>query len=657
MAKLTAEIGANIDPLERGLNRAQGLLRRFGRQIGKIARKVAKFGAAVTAAGVAIVGALVKKSLAAVDSMSKLARQLGTTTASLGVMERAAVLSGTSLSELQRPAIRMNRVLGEAARGAGTGAKALELLNMRAEDLMALPFDKRLQVIAERMREMNLNAQQQSDIMAQLGDERGRLFNLMEDGAAVLQRATREATAFGLAVSDVDAAKIESANDALSTIGTVITGIGNRIAIFLAPMLEKIGTDFAAAAVESEGFRKQIEASFSFMIRAAGFVADAVHFISVGLKTVNVGVNVVRDTIDQMAAAVERGFREAIDGMIQKVNNLIGALNLIPGVEIDPFANLTDRGVGKEIQRFAAESRRLVAESQLDLFRAANEPLPSDSIKAWLAEVQKASQQASKTVVESRQVMAAASAEIDNEAKEREREKAELDIKRMQEKLDAFRFGLLSEEEAEIESHARRLEELALFHENQLLSESEFMALKERALEEHEARLAEIRKKGLTDLEKFNAMSWRDQTATVVGELAKMTAGVAQQNKALFNLNKAAAIAEAIINAHVGISKTLASYPFPINVAMAAAHAAVAFARVVAIKNQQFSGSGGGAAPSVAGTTAAQPVSPVGQGGAAPAGRAATITLVGDTFSRQDVRGLIEDINEAVADGAVLRVA
>lgn len=653
MAEITANIGANIDPLERGLNRAQSLLRRFGRQFQQLARRVAQFTTGIAAAGAALGSVLVKKSLASIDSMAKLARQLGTTTESLGVMERAAVLSGTSLSELQRPAIRMNQVLGEAARGAGTGAKALELLNLRAEDLMALPFDKRLQVIAQRMQEMNLNAQQQSDIMAQLGDSRGRLFNLMEDGAAVLQRATREATAFGLAVSDVDAAQIEAANDALSTIGAVITGIGNRIAVFLAPLLEKIGTSFATAAVESEGFRAQIEASFTFMTRAAGFVADAVHLITAGLKTVNVGVNMVGNAFIQAAASIERGFREALDGSIQKVNNLIAALNLVPGVEIDPVADLTDRGFGQGIQRFAAESRRLVAESRLDLMQTLNEPLPSDSIKAWLAEVDRASQEATRRVVDSRQTMVAASMEIDNEQEAREREKAERDLERQKQKLDVFTLALLTEEEVERESHKRRLEELALFHEQRLIEDQEAAELRARLVEQHEARIADIKNRESQRAADFAEMTEREKTATVLSEGRKLLAGVASQNKTLFNLNKAAAIAETVVQGLVGAERTWAAYPYPWNIPMTALHVAGTAARLASLASQGFSGgeSGGGGGGAAATGGAAVPAA------AAAPSRVANINLQGDTFGRQGVRDLIEAINEELDDGAILRVS
>jgi hypothetical protein len=122
-------------------------------------------------------------------------------------------------------------------------------------------------------------------------------------------------------------------------------------------------------------------------------------------------------------------------------------------------------------------------------------------------------------------------------------------------------------------------------------------------------RMEEIRQAGLTNIERFTAMSMGAQTATVFGDLEAMTAGVAQNNRALFNINKVAGIANAIVSTHEGAAKALSFYPPPLSFAMAAVQVAAGLARVAAIRATQF---GSGAAPSIAGTTPAPPVSPVG---------------------------------------------
>lgn len=91
----------------------------------------------------------------------------------------------------------------------------------------------------------------------------------------------------------------------------------------------------------------------------------------------------------------------------------------------------------------------------------------------------------------------------------------------------------------------------------------------------------------------FARLTARTQTSIVVGEALKLTRGVAHQNKLLFRVNQVAGIADATINAHKGIARTLAEYPYPINVGMAALHAVAAWAEVNAIKSASFGGGGG----------------------------------------------------------------
>lgn len=151
----------------------------------------------------------------------------------------------------------------------------------------------------------------------------------------------------------------------------------------------------------------------------------------------------------------------------------------------------------------------------------------------------------------------------------------------------------------------------------------------------------------------------------MLGEIAALTAGVAQNNKTLFKINKVAAIANAVIGAYEGISRTLAAYPYPINIGMAALHAAAAFAQVQAIRSTSFGGTGGGTTPSLAGTTGTVndiPVetAPVIDEGlaAAPANNVISISFMNPGITDTEaVRTFIEqDLSAALRDGAGLDV-
>ena len=168
-------------------------------------------------------------------------------------------------------------------------------------------------------------------------------------------------------------------------------------------------------------------------------------------------------------------------------------------------------------------------------------------------------------------------------------------------------------------AHETRLADLEAGLAAGLVTEQDAMITREELEQAHMDKLAEIRKRGLTALERFNEMSWKDQAKTVSSELANITANVSQNSRKMFELNKIAGIANAVLNAYEGISLTMSKYPYPLNIGMAAAHAAAAFAQVNAIKSASFGG-GGGVAPSLAGSTPAPPTTPVTSGapGASP---------------------------------------
>lgn len=167
-------------------------------------------------------------------------------------------------------------------------------------------------------------------------------------------------------------------------------------------------------------------------------------------------------------------------------------------------------------------------------------------------------------------------------------------------RIEQLRTQNLTELEVEQEKYDNSLALLDQALSAEVLKQEEYNLMRESIEAKHEANLTKISAKGLSDREKFLAKSGKDQTKQVFGDLANITAGVANHNKGLFELNKAAGIANAIINTYEGVSKSLSAYPMPLAAVMAAAHLASGMAQVAAIKSTQF-GSGSAGATSVGG--------------------------------------------------------
>lgn len=136
--------------------------------------------------------------------------------------------------------------------------------------------------------------------------------------------------------------------------------------------------------------------------------------------------------------------------------------------------------------------------------------------------------------------------------------------------------------------------------------------------------------------------------STALGDAGKffgeMASAFGRGNDKMLKIAKVFGAAQALISAYQGAAEAL-KLPYPQNLAAYAQVLAQGLSAVSAIRGVSASGGGGS-----------------GGAGAAPAAAApsndlfANINLVGNgPFGKDDVRGLIEQLNEAIDDGAVLR--
>lgn len=138
-------------------------------------------------------------------------------------------------------------------------------------------------------------------------------------------------------------------------------------------------------------------------------------------------------------------------------------------------------------------------------------------------------------------------------------------------------------------------------------------------------------------------------------------------SKKMFEIGKAAAITQATIDTYKGAQAAFADTPGPIWVKAVAGVAALAMGlqRVSAISSTSFNSKGGagggGGAATVASTTGGQPVTgqlppPAEVPGDRRETQTVSITLNGAGYSKENVRELIEQMNEEIGDGAELMV-
>lgn len=186
-------------------------------------------------------------------------------------------------------------------------------------------------------------------------------------------------------------------------------------------------------------------------------------------------------------------------------------------------------------------------------------------------------------------------------------------------------------------------------------------AARQRELVElkHQAALGNVHAQGVLARRKFDEMDNRQKLQSVFGTLQEITAGVATHNRAMFEINKIAATANAIINTAVGVTNALAAYPPPLSFAMAAAQLLAGLAQIQAIQSASFGGAS--SPPSVGGGSATptyQAPSVATNVGNDTAQSPNTVVHFHGTSQSEEatVRRFVDSLNEASRNGAQIRV-
>lgn len=636
MTTLSVLIGGDDRELQAALRRAQSGLRKLGGEVRDGISSFAMWGAAAAAAGTTAAAYFVKQAMEAVDAQAKLANALNTTVASMATLERAANLDGVSTQQLETAVRKLSTTLGEAANGTGTAVESLKRLHLAARDLASLPVDQRMALINERIKE-HIPLAEQAAVSADFFGERAGLA-MLNLSPETIQLATDQTRLFGHALSDIDAAKVEEAGDSFSRIGYAADGLWKQMAVKLAPVITRIGDEFERAVEEAGGMEVVATRSFNKVVAAAGFVADSVD----GIRRVAV---ITADGIIIAMAAAESAMRRVL--AIQLKVAQIGIVGM--------FGNF--KKLGEDNRQAMSEAEGVVREAWDNIQQTLEEPLPSEGFKKFVADAEVAAEAAAAVVVAGR-------AGAREGAPPEEDQKVD---KAAEQRLERLRQQFMDEEELQFQQWEKQREDIAKFEEQKLIGEEEAQAMREESEMLHWERVAEIRQRAADKQIAIEEAKNRALQQAQSNFFSNLSGLMNTESKKVFEIGKTAAIVQAVIKtkqAVVDAWQAGMSTGGPWAPAVAAAYAGAAALNganlINNIRSQQFGGGGG---TPIAPTQGSSNVSPQGAGGGSTAGggssaqQTAIIQLQGEVFGRQTVIGLIDQINDALADGARLRVA
>lgn len=335
--------------------------------------------ALVGAVGTAGFGALIKSSINAGDELAKTADKLGVTTTALSGLRHAAELTGVSTGTMDMAMQRFTRRAAEAAQGTGEAKGALQELGINAEELVKLPLDQQMSVVADSM----AGVERQSDkvrLAMKLFDSEGvALVNTLGGGSAALEKMTAEAEQLGVTLSRTDTAQMEAANDSLTRLKAVFTGLTNQLSVAFAPIITFVADGFRQAALDSADFGNIGQKVANTVVKAFGFVRNVVHGLQIFFLSAKVSVLEFANSIG--------------DRLVPFLQTFIDVYNKIASVTpfLDPIKESAEQIMGSLPDSIAAVN------AQLELLKQQN---PGEVLVADITEFIAKNREAAETVAE-----------------------------------------------------------------------------------------------------------------------------------------------------------------------------------------------------------------------------------------------------------------
>ena len=611
LGELKVKISADTTDLKGALKDVDNQVKKTGESLdNNLAAGLRNVGIA-TAAAVAGMAFFVKSTMDAIGANVDLAYRLNTSVSSLQALQRAAQLSG--VEDATGMLMIFNRQLSEAATTAeGPAAEALKRLNLTAAQLLELPIDERVTLLGERMMALIPAGQQAAVATAFFGRQAQQMMEVLRNSTAI-QDAKQELIDLGVALSDLDAQKVDEAGDAMTTFGLAVQGAGNQLTLVLAPVIYQISQDFANAARETGGFKSIMEG-----------VAITSYMVYEGLSNVAKGLGMV---VLQAAIAAQQ-----IDEFLFRADNTESITKLRTTID-DMWKSMDGSMAIESFKRTQEELTKLaeeaLAKKQIGTDGGAGSVGLTEAQKKALDEKIEALRQASMQEIELEQYKFMRNNEL---------------------LLEALEYKRITMEE-----YNKIFQQMELKHVNTLTDLNRQAALNRIAIQERESR---------------DVNNMRTQSVNLaVGLLQTLGQKSKAAALAAILLNRGLAIATTIQNTAVAQMRALAELG-PIAGAAAAgtigAYGAVQVGLIAATGLLEAGGamSGGGSDIGSGGNTVGTATSSVNANqtaitsntGAVPNNAVVQITLVGDNYGKEQVRSLITAINDAVADGSTLRL-
>jgi hypothetical protein len=550
---------------------------------------------------------MANKFLDTADAANKSAQATGLTAEAFTSLSYAANLGGVSTEAFEKSLVKLAKGMNDTAAGTGSTADTFARLGVSVSnaDGTLRATDQVMMDIAERFAGMQDGAAKTAAAVELFGKSGQQMIPVLNAGAAGLKEMQAEADALGVTISGDSAAASERFNDAMQKLQSSTQGVANVVMAQLVPSMASM----AEQLVEVE--------------KKSGFVRDAAGVLVGIIKALAGGVVVAWTSLKTLGEALAAIVDTIYSGVIYQVNVAVQLFQRWAQAIVEVGKLI--RSTGGDLKTFASGIAALARGeygAAIGLLGVAYDGVKDEAANSFFAIQQAASDSASIVSSNTAKTLdylserwkvfgsdaagnaAAAMGMLDGlwnpsggggAPKPRSGggeenmvvggddgyfkglwEQIAKDEEKARGMLSTFRLDAMSGigqlRAAEVQAYNDRLSEI----NGLMVAEETALELRTAAYEAYSRRTR--------DLERANQQHLLQGWSNSFGNMASMFAAF---GKKAFAASKGFAIAQAIVNVAQGVTKTMAEYPYPVNLVFAATVAAAGAGQIATIASQQ----------------------------------------------------------------------
>ena len=328
---LNVRLSAQTAAFSKGMKKAAKQTKKFRSSLKRVSMAVGAFGAAAATAAAYGLSRLTRSQMSAIDSMGKLADAAGTTTESIAAMRLAGQLAGASVDQVDKAVRVFSRRIGEATQGTGEAVKGFEMLGLSADRLAQMDTIDAFSAVADEINKLPTASERAAAGYFTLGRSAMDLMNLIRGGSKAMSGARKQTLAFGTALDRKAVAKVEAANDAMTTLKEVFKGVGSTIAVDVAPFIIAIARRLTEAGASGKNFGARVSEVLQGVINYVGMFADGMQLVGkivIKVQRLFLGIaSLVPKLAEQMwrllAAIDPTGASEFMHNLTQDINETV----------------------------------------------------------------------------------------------------------------------------------------------------------------------------------------------------------------------------------------------------------------------------------------------------------------------------------------------